>query len=295
VRKINQSINQSMNEYIDVGNKAAVFPMQLHGWDVDVLNSVQFSNHTGYVSFQGERLLGSQLLQLLKGLQDNALLSADYLLTGYVGSETFLSSILQVWQQLLNTNPHAKYVCDPVLGDQGRFYVPESLVQVYREQVIPQATIVTPNAFELEQLTGCEKITSLKMAQRQCQVLHDMGPSVVFLTSFQPLGQENVMMILASQRTELRTLCWKLECPVLPGSFTGTGDLCAALILIHSANHPNNLATVLEKVVNTVYAVLETTLEYADKDSTVKARELRLIQSKHIIEHPPQRFRAVLL
>ncbi|GAX18834.1 pyridoxine kinase [Fistulifera solaris] len=278
-----------------VGNKAAVFPMQLHGWDVDVLNSVQFSNHTGYASFQGERLSGSLLLQLLKGLQDNDLLSADYLLTGYVGSETFLSSILQVWQQLLIQKPHAKYVCDPVLGDQGRFYVPESLVQVYREQVIPQATIVTPNAFELEQLTGCEPISTLEMAQRQCHVLHDMGPSIVFLTSFQPLGQD-VMMILASQRTESRTQCWKLECPVLPGSFTGTGDLCAALILVHSANHPNDLATVLEKVVNTVYAVLETTLEYADKDdSTVKARELRLIQSKDVMEHPPKRFRAVLL
>jgi pyridoxine kinase len=270
--------------------------MQLHGWDVDVLNSVQFSNHTGYASFEGERLSGQQVLLLLKGLQDNALLSSvQYLLTGYVGSETFLSAMLQVWQQLRHYNPQARYVCDPVLGDQGRFYVPESLVQVYREQVIPQATIVTPNAFELEQLTGCEKITTLEMAQQQCQVLHNMGPSIVFLTSFQPLG-ENVMVILASQRTsETSTQCWKLECPVLPGSFTGTGDLCAALILVHSANHPNDVATVLEKVVNTVYAVLEKTLEYADNDPTVKARELRLIQSKHVIEHPPQRFRAVLL
>jgi hypothetical protein len=30
-----------------VGNKAAVFPMQLLGFDVDPINSVQFSNHTG--------------------------------------------------------------------------------------------------------------------------------------------------------------------------------------------------------------------------------------------------------
>ena len=31
-----------------VGNKAAVFPLQLLGFDVDFVNSVQFSNHTGY-------------------------------------------------------------------------------------------------------------------------------------------------------------------------------------------------------------------------------------------------------
>jgi len=30
-----------------VGNKAAVFPLQLLGFDVDVINSLQFSNHTG--------------------------------------------------------------------------------------------------------------------------------------------------------------------------------------------------------------------------------------------------------
>ena len=31
-----------------VGGKAAVFPMQLLGWDVDVVNTVNFSNHSGW-------------------------------------------------------------------------------------------------------------------------------------------------------------------------------------------------------------------------------------------------------
>ncbi len=30
-----------------VGNKAATFPLQLLGYDVDAINTVQFSNHTG--------------------------------------------------------------------------------------------------------------------------------------------------------------------------------------------------------------------------------------------------------
>lgn len=29
------------------GNRAATFPLQLLGYDVDVINTVQFSNHTG--------------------------------------------------------------------------------------------------------------------------------------------------------------------------------------------------------------------------------------------------------
>ena len=30
-----------------VGNKSSVFPLQLHGFDVDPINTVQLSNHTG--------------------------------------------------------------------------------------------------------------------------------------------------------------------------------------------------------------------------------------------------------
>jgi len=31
-----------------VGNKSATFPLQLLGFETDCINSVQFSNHTGY-------------------------------------------------------------------------------------------------------------------------------------------------------------------------------------------------------------------------------------------------------
>ena len=44
-----------------VGNKAAVFPLQLLGFDVDFINSVQFSNHTGYPN----KWKASRLLQVL--------------------------------------------------------------------------------------------------------------------------------------------------------------------------------------------------------------------------------------
>ena len=42
-----------------VGNKAATFPLQLHGFDVSPLNSVQLSNHTGYGSWKGDVLDGT--------------------------------------------------------------------------------------------------------------------------------------------------------------------------------------------------------------------------------------------
>ena len=64
--------------YIDVGNKAAVFPLQLLGFEVDIVNSVQFSNHTGYeYGWTGDILSGTQLLDLLNGLQNNNLLKDE--------------------------------------------------------------------------------------------------------------------------------------------------------------------------------------------------------------------------
>jgi len=44
-----------------VGNKSAVFPMQTLGLEVDFVNTVQFSNHTGYESFTGTALEGNAL------------------------------------------------------------------------------------------------------------------------------------------------------------------------------------------------------------------------------------------
>lgn len=40
-------------------------------------------------------------------------------------------------------------VCDPVMGDNGKLYVPEELVNIYKNEIVPLADIVTPNQFEL--------------------------------------------------------------------------------------------------------------------------------------------------
>jgi pyridoxine kinase len=276
----------------DVGNKAAVFPLQLLGFEVDVVNSVHFSNHTGYVGgFEGDVLKGDQLRAILSGLERNGLLSdVGHLLTGYIGSESFLSAVLDVLATLRKERP-VRFVCDPVLGDRGKFYVPEELVPLYREKVIPQADVLTPNQFEVEQLTGIN-IKSIDDALKACNVLHDMGPSLVFITSMELAAEvrDNSMTMLASQRTADATHVWRIDCPVFPGQFTGTGDLCASLLLAHTATCPDDLPAALEKVINTMHCVIARTYEHCGE--SVQSRELRLIQSKGDIENPPPQFKA---
>jgi pyridoxine kinase len=277
--------------------------LQLLGFEVDVANSVHFSNHTGYEQgWEGDVLKGEQLRAVLDGLERNNLLQdIHHVLTGYIGSESFLEAILDVLRAVRKCST-IRYVCDPVLGDNGEFYVPQNLVKVYKEKLIPMADVLTPNQFEVEQLTGI-KIDSLEKAKAACTALHALGPSLVFVTScilsFGDAGapkspsKDGTISILASQVEDESTELWKIDCPVIPGRYTGTGDLCAALLLAHTARLPGNLALAMERVINTMYAVIERT--YQASGDTIKSRELKLIQSRHAIENPTTRFKAVRL
>lgn len=219
-----------------MGNKAAVFPLQLLGLDVDVINSVQFSNHTGHPKgFKGSVMNGDGLNTLLTGLDENGLLEdIQYVLTGYIGSATFLAAIRNIILKVKAGKPNFRYLCDPVLGDHGKFYVPPELVGLMKSEIIPLADIVTPNQFEVEQLTGVA-ILSMEDAKKASASFHDLGPSIVFLTSleFSKEEQSDKLTIVASQRKQTTDTThhdevYSIEVPKMQGAFTGTGDLTAA-------------------------------------------------------------------
>lgn len=73
---------------------------------------------------------------------------------------------------------HTLAVCDPVLGDDGRLYVPEDLVAVYRATIVPRAHVLTPNQFELEQLTGTP-VRNMDEVLQACDDLHERGVTTV--------------------------------------------------------------------------------------------------------------------
>lgn len=235
-----------------VGNTAAVFPLQLLGFDVHTINSVQFSNHTGYPVVKGTIMNGTELDDLMDGLVNNDLCHFDYLLTGYIGSETFLNSILRVLEACKRINPKIKYVCDPVLGDNNKLYVPLPLIDIFRTSLIPRAFMITPNQLEAEYLSGI-KITNETHVVSCMRKLQAMGPQVVVLTSCElveypnqlccyVLSRENVASAIADTQSGS---AWSL----VEGNatsqlqmtriivdkhsdfhYTGTGDVTCALL-----------------------------------------------------------------
>ncbi|XP_071443073.1 pyridoxal kinase [Hetaerina americana] len=272
-----------------VGNKSASFPLQVLGFEIDAINSVQFSNHTGYGYWKGQVLNDSELMDLFEGLKRNGLDKYSHLLTGYIGSASFLSKVVDLVQHLRQVYPDLVYVCDPVLGDNGFLYVPKELVPIYRDNIIPLANIVTPNQFEAELLTG-EKIHNLEDARRCINLLHAKGCETIVLSSTD-LGSDDHLLAVASSVVGEKMFA-TIKIPRFPHNFTGTGDLFASLLLAWMSLTNKDLKVSLEKTIATMQGVLKRTLEFGksktpDGGNIAKAHlELRLIQSKGDIENP---------
>ncbi|TPX60562.1 pyridoxal kinase [Powellomyces hirtus] len=232
-----------------VGNKAATFPLQCLGYDVDPINAVHFSNHSGYPTMHGTRLTPPEFAEIVRGLAVNGIVGEySHLLTGYVGQAQTLSAIPALLHDLRAVNPALLYLLDPVMGDNGKLYVPADVLPVYRDLLCPLADVMTPNGFEAGLLAGTS-ITSKATLQHALQALHALGPSLVIITST-PLSDfaaaaaagaaappttttaaadsETNYLVASHPPSQTR---FAIPFTKRPGFFTGTGDLFAALVL----------------------------------------------------------------
>jgi len=272
-----------------VGSKAAVFPLQTLGIEVDSVHSCHLSNHTGYSGgAPGARLNGDDLREILDGLSRNGLLEkTTHLLTGFIGTASFLHAVADAVIALRNRDSGMplEYVCDPVLGDNGKLYVPEDLLGIYRSRVVPLATVLTPNLFELGLLAEIPTPSDEATVFKACTKLHASVPLIV-VTGAQFAARPHTVSILCSASDGTK---FALDAELLHGRFTGSGDLTAALVLAwRDVFGKDDLRTALRHVMATVSAVLQRTL--SDKQAAnpnVPVPELRLIQSRDDIIKPP--------
>lgn len=277
-----------------VGNKSATFPLQLLGFEVDAINSVQFSNHTGYKSFKGQVLDEQQLDEVFQGLLDNGLQSKySHLLTGYMGNVKFLHQVGNIVKSLRLANPNLIYVCDPVMGDDGFLYVPKELLPVYRDEIVPLSNITTPNQYEAELLTG-EKIVTEDDVWKASNWFHLRGVGTVVLSSTSIGGDNKLIAYLSHSDTNGDKVRYKLTIPKQAEGvrFTGTGDLFASLFLANSYNC-SDLGQALERTNASLQAVIRKTVEHIPQEALDRKRkalawerELKLVQSKAEIESP---------
>jgi pyridoxine kinase len=273
---------QSHVVYGHVGNSAAVFPLQRLGREVWPLMTVQYSSHLAYAGWRGQAFDAAMIDDCLSGLEAiGALPRCAGLLTGYLGKPEIGEAALRALARIRAANSEADYACDPVIGDVGPgIYVAAGVGEFFRDRALPLATIATPNAFELEWLTG-ERVNTVQAARRAIVALRTRGPRVVVATSLQlddtPAG---ALDILAGDEAGL----WRVRTPHLPISVNGSGDVFSALFF-HNWLETHETRDSLSHAASSVYAVVKATLDS-------KSRELSLIAAQDELARPTQLFEA---
>lgn len=275
---------QSSVAYGYVGNSSAVFALQRLGHEVWPVNTVHFSNHTGYGEWRGPVLDPSDVADVITGIAERGVLaSCDAVLSGYQGAETVGEVVLDAVAQVRAANPAAVYCCDPVMGDVGPgFFVRPGIPEFMRDRVVPAADLVTPNQFELEYLTGHGVATADELLDA-VDALRDKGPRTVLVTSVHT-GQtpaDAIEMVAADDDGT-----WSVRTPLLPLDVNGGGDATAALFLAHTLT--DGPRTALERTASSVFAILRATVDGGH-------REIQLVAAQDAIAHPAGEFTATRL
>ena len=260
---------QSHVVYGYVGNKAAVYPLQSMGYDVWPVNTVQFSNHTGYGKWQGDVCSKEQIRAIIQGIEDIGVADqCQAVLSGYMGTEDICLEVKDTVTKFKNKNNKLIYLCDPVMGNNNCFVKPEVL-EFFKTNL--KADIITPNQFEAETLTGI-KITNIDSLKKTANYFHDLGVLIVVITGIKGLNtDDNALSVFVSDAKEQYMISTKEYNFVTP--VNGTGDLFSAVFL------GTYLATnsAIEATKNAVYYmdyVVRNTLES-------KTRELQVISTRY--------------
>lgn len=278
---------QSHVVYGHAGNSAAVFPLQRLGREVWAINTVEFSNHTGYGAWRGRVLETDLAGELVEGIADRGVLSqCEAVLSGYMGDAAVGQAVLDAVGRVRKAAPGALYCCDPVMGDVGRgFYVKPGIPDIFKNQVVPQADIVTPNQFELEALTGL-KTADLGEARKAVGALHAMGPKVALVTSYRGTdAPEKHIDMLASDGASV----YRIRTPELPfgPGMAGSGDVTAAIFLSRYLE-THDIKRTLELTAASIFGIMEATY-------MAESRELLIIRAQNELESPHLAFEAVRL
>ncbi|RDA85778.1 hypothetical protein CP532_6308 [Ophiocordyceps camponoti-leonardi (nom. inval.)] len=222
--------------------KVAVLVLQSLGYDVAALNTVQFSNHTGYGQWTGDAVTADAITDLWSGLKQSYLDDMDMMLSGYVPGAEAVAAVGAIAKELKAKEQRQGidemrgrffWVLDPVMGDNGHIYVAEDVVPAYKS-LVPHADLVLPNQFEAELLSGIS-IVDMKSLVAAIQALHDQYhvPHVVVTSvrldaPHQPARHLAVMG--SSVKSDGKARLFKIVFPSIDAYFSGTGDMFGALI-----------------------------------------------------------------
>ena len=204
--------------YGPVGLNCIVPALQAQGHEVLGVPTILLSNHPGHGKPEGRATAASEMAAMIEALEKlGALKNLDAVITGYFANVEQIEIIAALTAKL-----GCKIVLiDPVLGDHGKLYVSQAVAEAIRGKLLPLATILTPNVFELSWLTGLPVQTTEQAvsAARSLQI-----PEVIATSLVKSPSELSTLRITVEQ---VETITTPMEAKVP----NGTGDFLSGLYL----------------------------------------------------------------
>ncbi|MCB1377082.1 MAG: pyridoxal kinase [Alphaproteobacteria bacterium] len=213
--------------YGPVGNSAAVPALQARGHEVLALPTIVLSNHPGHGRPAVLRTAAADLAAMLGVLEDlGALDGCGAVMTGYFAANDQIHGVARIIRRMKSRNPGLFVLVDPILGDHDALYVPLPVAEGLRDELLPLASCVTPNRFELEWLTGW-RAASVREAEAASRRL----PAPEVLATSIPGGSGQLATLVTTETgTHIQTAALREMVP------HGTGDFLAGLYLARRAD-----------------------------------------------------------
>jgi pyridoxine kinase len=207
-----------------VGLAATVPALQWLGHEVWALPTVLLASRPGLGRLVRHETPAAGLAAMLEALENDGCWSAlDAVLTGYFPSPASVTAAAAALRRIRQARPAIPVLVDPILGDDGRLYIAQETAEAIRRELLPLATVATPNRFELQWLTGAAigGLADLEEAARR------LGTETVVVTSAAET-HDTVSTLLAGKAGTLQRAS-----PRRAGIPNGAGDLLAGLLLGH--------------------------------------------------------------
>lgn len=268
-----------------VGNRAAVFALETLGHPVWALPTIVLPWHPGHG--RSTRLVFAEA-DFDHAIDD--LLRAPWLpevkavLSGYFGNAAQIYSVARLVRALRESNPDLLYVCDPVMGDLGGLYVPEPTAEAIRDQLIPLASLATPNRYELAWMAGAPLEDNAAIMEAALA----LGPSRMLVTSAVGMMAGGTGNLYLSGRNALLAEHRMIENPP-----NGLGDLLSAVFLSRLLSGMEEERS-LQLATASVYEILARTAKRGGDELTLASdasslsTPMAMVQMRRLV-HPAQR------